>query len=206
MDNYIKFIDGKNVIIIGPAGYYNEPDTLDCEVVVRINRGYIRRRRTEVLYSNNRQFKPTHLDTTKQMIKELGIKWVIAKREDKRLKLNNLLYLPATLTYEIRDRMAKLGGTTAPNMGLLAVEHLLLTTRLKTLTIRGFDLYESGYIKNYWHECPAGCDKESIARIKDVTRGHDQEIHRRYYKEHVLKDSRVDIDGRFWGVLNEANS
>ncbi len=197
-NSFYLWLKGKRVIFIGPAAYYEEPETLDYDVVVRCNHGFESRARTDVLYVNNRFIKHEHALEMIDQAKQGNIQWVITKHPFglRRLNLNH----NSVKLIGMRDRFIRgvnkefnmiNRGTTTLNIGLLAVEHLR-KAGLKSLVIRGVDFYGSGYYDGYspYYEV---MDEEALEKLQSK-RTHDQDMHKRYFKQMILPDRRVDVD------------
>ncbi len=204
-NEFFKYINGKDVIFIGPAAYYEEPEELDYDVVARCNHGFESRPRTDVLYINNRFIKQEYALKTIEQAKNLGIRWVVTKHPAMRGRLRfhcgdvKLIGLREYFTRSISKEFNTINrGQTGINMGLFAIEHLR-KTRLNSLTIRGIDFYESGYYDGYSPYHPV-MDDEAMEKLQSK-RTHDQDMHKNYFKKVILFDKRVDIDDTLRGVL-----
>lgn len=203
--NFYTWIKGKDVIFIGPAGYYEEPDELDYDIVARCNHGFESRTRTDILYVNNFFVRHDYVDDVLRRAEEINIRWVISKHPAtiRRLKGRaNGIGVFGLREYFLRGinknfYMAARGNTGA-NMGLLAIEHLR-KTGLNSLTVRGVDFYESGYYDNYSPHHPV-IDEEEIEKLQS-TKTHDQDMHKKYFKRHIIPDQRVNIDDTLRGIL-----
>ncbi len=199
LNNFNNWVNGKSVIFIGPAGYYEEPEDLSMyDVVARCNHSYDLGRRTNILYVNAYIGNRKYADEIMSYAERIGLKWLFTKTNSAavRLKRDN----PNINICNIRDHfmrnlprrmsMANKGGATSFNMGLIAIEHLL-NSPLETLAIRGIDFYETGYYENY------------SFRTEANARGtHNQEMHKKYFKRFVVTEPRVDIDDVLKGVLD----
>ncbi len=205
--SYGEWLRDKSVIFIGPAAYYDEPEELDYDVVVRVNHGYKDAGRTDVLYINNLMLREQdHITDLAARID--GISWVVtkhrlllekAKRKHVEISAINTMYLENYFVTQAKRKLARghSAGTT-PNMGLIAIEHLLKNP-IQSLSIRGVDCYETGYYENYSTLYPE-MDSEVIEHMKMKTR-HDQYKHKTYYRRFIIPDKRVDIDDTFRAVL-----
>jgi hypoxanthine phosphoribosyltransferase len=186
MRKFFNYIKGKRVIIVGPASYLQgkgrgmEIDSYD--VVIRVNHAIPidypadYGTRTDVLYHamtitalNKEPHRATQLQF--KAWEAADIKWFVsALDEDKPLVrkltpfLNSVYFKWTTVPEMFYDQVKESIGVKLPSTGVLAIAHLL-ESEAESLTIVGFDFYNSGIYTNYrgnveeptnqWHDADA---------------------------------------------------
>lgn len=171
---YFEYLEGKSVIIVGPADYLvgqgrgAEIDKYD--VIVRLNLGCPVPEelkadigsRTDVLYHviMNKKFidkRPDlfgwHTEEEVKSWKKDGVKWVISKRSVDSIRVKKFAkviggVIPWTAVPKASMRRFETILRTNPNMGTVAIWHVL-QSRAKSLYVTGCDFHTTGYHPGY---------------------------------------------------------
>jgi hypothetical protein len=208
-----KFFLNKNIILVGPSANVLE----DCknikvdsyDVICRLNNHWRYEggdhkfvgTRTDVIYHclNADQYTKKDLE----FIKEKGIRFItrneIEKTKgtpkiDRFIKINkevNLNY--SEIEQSFFDRIKKEMGCN-PNTGALVIMHLL-SMPIKSLTVVGFDFYETLYLH-----------KTNAKQLEDIQKnrvaGHNPKKQLEYIKGVYKKDKRLMPIGRLKEMLD----
>jgi hypothetical protein len=215
-----KFIQDKKIILVGPAGYLvnkklgNYIDKFD--IIVRVNHGiYVESKedygsRTDILYHilSRRGGDGIHKNiTSKEEIKEwknLGLKWLVSRHDSHSTRIRELrnyfefewMCLTNKFYRDVKYRV----GKKNPNTGILALVHLL-TLKIKSLHIIGFDFYRSGVYQGY------GDIKEGEDPNKVNERWHDTQSQIRYLKTVIEKyPNKLFIDEVLKNIINDSDN
>lgn len=200
-DDYAKYLKGKRVIFVGPAGYLDGQRKgkwiNSFDVVVKPNWGQTQDPRdygrTDVLYK--RALKLTADDEALvESLVAAGLKWLVgvdngwAKMDaflQKRLEGRISWFIEKN----VRPALSRQMGTSAL-VGMVAVKHLL-TMPIESLTITGCDFYMTGYGTNY-----GGSDYRQWVKRKEGTIGptHDGPTQLRWLKSEREHDARLHFD------------
>lgn len=212
---YFQYLKGKSVVVIGPAGYYQEPDELPFDVVVRVNGCYKTDRRTDVIYLSVRHL-PGHIKgfgMSKEWVDVYRNTWVILKTPPSTIKrpvhdntrkiidgFDKWVPMNAAVKKSIVDRAGSPSGAT------FAIGHLL-ASGLSRLETRGIDFFQSGYIEGY---SEAWDTYESVEELKShCYRGggkwehHDWDRQVKYFKKLIAEDKRFQPDQRLSAILEK---
>lgn len=212
IDGYKNYIENKKVILIGPASYLvgkklgKYIDSFD--VIVRINNAFPVDEelqvdygcRADVIYHNLRKtMSPSRKEIEKW--KELGVQWIMGKGAgtDNRHKIfqpKTKGLMPLIPVKKTQDKVRK-NIKKAPNMGLIAIEHLL-EMPIKSLYVLGFDFYETGYYPGY-----NNMKKKDALKAKNVTGAHDNTTQIKYLSKLVESEPRLIIDENLEKILNQ---
>jgi hypothetical protein len=212
MDDFKKIIEGKNVLLLGPASYlydgsYKE-DLNKYDIVVKINRmveleickNFINDR-CDILY---------HCINVEKSIGEKQINFSKIKKENVRMlriayppvnhwysrnlntyqAINEEIKFPTTMvdssTY--KNLVHKCGGSS-PNTGTIAIYDLFLQDP-KTLTIKGITMFSGGYNKNY--RTKVVTEKE-IRDLNSRVKNHNIDFQKNFLKK-ILKYDKIIVD------------
>lgn len=214
---YLSSLVGKKVIVVGPAGYLEGKglgkwiDSFD--IVVRINHAIPILNtedygsRTDILYHilSHRGVEDQHKRlVVREEIEEwktAGLKWLISSHGPLSKRVEDMgpvidgAFPWACVHDRFAERIKKQIGSKSPNTGLTAILHLL-SSRIKSLHVVGFDFYASGVYKGY------GDLKEGEDAIKINERWHDVPAQLIFFRRIILRDCRVHIDNHLQAVLN----
>jgi len=216
-NEYINFLVGKRIIIVGPAGYLQGKglgEWIDSfDIVVRINHAIPIKypkdygSRTDVLYHilSHRGGDGFHkvLVSKNEILlwKKEKLQWLVSKHEamSKRIRDmekiidGNLQWITLTRMFNRRVR-SMVGGSKTPNTGTYAVIHLL-EKNIKELQITGFDFYRTGVYTGY------GDIKSNEDAIKVNKIWHELEPQVEYFRKIYKRDVRLKIDDTLKGIL-----
>ena len=214
---YQAYIEGKRVILVGPAGYLqgqgkgNYINSFD--VVVRVNHGiFVESRkdygnRTDVLYHilSRRATDGNH----KNMIqhdeveewKRLGLLWLVSRHDSRSQRVRNLRDSFNKLKVTCLDngfyrRCKNKIRNKAPNTGIITMLHLL-ECNVKSLHIVGFDFYRSGVYAGY------GDVKENECAEVINSRWHDSEAQIEFLREFAPTQENLFLDEVLEGILSK---
>lgn len=229
---YYRYLKGKRAALVGPAGYLRgKGGEIDAhDIVIRLNNSFPLPKevqphigsRTDVLYHTCGRIKSVLRGVAGEgswvkLLRREGIKILVSKhhptestcknkRKAQRWQVMNkdainTLFLNR---YFLELLQLELGGTD-PNMGTLAITHLL-NSELKELSIYGVDFGKSGYYPGYtlapgfhWNETRTRVLKKGGNKKR---RGpHDKQRQIKYLRELFSKDPRVNIDKQLWQVM-----
>jgi hypothetical protein len=213
---YKDWLSNKRVIIVGPAGYLrgqNKGKWIDSfDVVVRVNHAIPilfpedYGTRTDVLYHifshRNIEYAGKKLIDIEEIDEwvNAGVKWLVSRHgtNSKRFKQVAPLIdskLPwCCIHHSFTGKIDNAISSRSPNTGVVAIMHLL-SSGIKSLTITGFDLYQSGVYQGYGDIS----ENEDAREVND--RWHDIESQITYLKKIVIRDKRIHIDTQFEEVL-----
>ena len=207
---YKDFLTNKRVIIVGPAGYLrgqNKGKWIDSfDVVVRVNHAIPilfpedYGTRTDVLYHifshRNIEYVGKKLIDKSEIDDwvKAGVKWLVSRHgtNSKRFKQVAPLIdskIPwCCIHHSFTGKIDNAIRGRAPNTGIMAIMHLL-SSGIKSLTITGFDLYQSGVYQGYGD---VG-ENEDAREVND--RWHDLEPQRQYLSRICIANKhRLFID------------
>lgn len=212
---YLQWLDHKEVIVVGPAGYLrgqNQGALIDAhQVVVRINHALPivypedYGSRTDVLYHilSRRNAKDKKRPIGREEIllwQKEGIDWLVCRHS----KLSNRVadmgpvidgaFPWICMSYTFYSDLKRSIGEKAPNTGIAAIMHIL-STKVKSLTVVGFDLYATGVYQGYGDIF----DNEEARKIND--KWHSERAQREYLKSVIQRDNRIIIDDHLRRVL-----
>ena len=205
----MEYLKGKNVIIVGPAGYLHGKGLgkwIDSfNVVVRINHAIPVEypedygTKTDILYHilSHRGKNGVHKRLVERWEVELwskkGLKWLVSRHESlsRRVKQMETVIdglMPWVTIHRIFYRKIQgLIGNKNPNTGVIAMMHLL-TFPITKLQVTGFDFYESGVYEGY-----GDVKKGESAGIIN-SRWHDSQFQIAYLKKVKRKEHRLMFD------------
>lgn len=160
-DSFFKYIKGKRVIIVGPAGYLQgqkKGQWIDShDVVIRMNLAVPVEypedygSKTDVLYTFATRLWAEHwVDCTR--LKEAGLRWVVITtgKEPYVQRFRNALDCTISMMFmsqTLYEQITKECFCT-PNTGATAITHIL-RGEPALLTVVGCDYYASGYYNGY---------------------------------------------------------
>ena len=229
---YLKFLKGKRIALVGPAGYLvaqNKGQEIDNhDLVVRLNNSFPLSpdafldtgSRTDILYHTCGRIKKILKKIGTDGIGVLendGIRWLVAKHHPFRGSFKNKAKTQRFISASagrietvcapprlLSSLQGKLKGTD-PNMGTLAITHLL-TTGIRELSIYGIDFRASGYHPGYTLPPGYGWNEKRTRIIKSdgskKSRGpHDKQRQIAYLRRMFGQDNRVKIDKHLQAVL-----
>jgi hypothetical protein len=212
---FLNTLVNKKVIIVGPAGYLqgqNKGEWIDSfDVVVRVNHALPIEyeddygKRTDVLYhilSHRGTSNKTLVDEEEiDLWVNAKLKWLVTSHHAKSKRVNemgpiiNSKLKWACVHHRFSTIIKQQVDRKAPNTGILAIAHLL-SSRLQSLTVIGFDLYQSGVYQGY------GDLKEDEDALEVNKRWHDVESQITFLRKLKTKERyRLIIDERLQGIL-----
>jgi hypothetical protein len=135
-----------------------------------------------------------------KMWKEAKLKWLVSRhgatsrrvREVGPLIDSNVPWCCMHHSFYQKAKMTI--GEKSPNTGIAAIMHLL-SVPIRSLTIVGFDMYETGVYSGYGD---VGAN-EDASQIND--RWHSKDAQLEYMRRLVKRDNRVSIDSHLKGIL-----
>lgn len=199
-------VRGKNVIVVGPAGYLMDSglgqwiDSFD--VVVRLNWGVpvpegLEQHvgsRTDILYK--RLLKLGKIDAIDiEEFLAAGLKHIVAvdrlqdSADMKVFKETIGDRIPWSTGGHVRQHLRQLLGTS-PLIGVIAIEHLL-NTEAKSVTVTGCDFYQSGYYVGYGGRAYRQSKKRKEGTIAAA---HDGRRQLSYLMTIEQRDARLKFD------------
>jgi hypothetical protein len=208
--NYIEYIKNKNVVLVGCAGYLqnqNKGCWIDnFDVVIKVNNsiGVLPENdygaRLDVLYhvllkeiNSSTGRKNIGLSDIKNWVKH-NIKYLVSRypQESKKVKdfgkINNNKINLECISKEFSKQVKLKIGSKTPNTGVLAIAHLL-SMPIKSLTVVGFDFYNSGVADNY------DGFKDGKEAIGINEKRHDSKAQIKYLKQlHEEQSDRLILD------------
>lgn len=224
--DYLRFLADKKIVLIGPSEYLTGlglgPFFDSFDLIVRMNLSCPTPKnlhkdigsRTDVLY--HVLLRTSHCDAVPELFqahtaediidwKNDGVKWVVAKLSvdtdrTKKFARANKNIIPWITVPSVSYRNLKIRLGTAPNMGTIAIDHML-TSDLKELHVYGCDFHASGYYVGY-----GGFDEEQAkngigghgfwGQRKDFTtkRPHKLEPQLKYLANIYNRDKRFKPD------------
>ena len=214
----IKFLNSlinKRVVIVGPAGYLQEQgkgDWIDTfDIVVRVNHAIPIKypedygTKTDILYhilshrgsSNKVLIEEEEID----LWAEQKVDWLVTSHSaiSQRVKeigplIKNKLKW-ACVHHRFSNKIKQQISRKSPNTGILAIAHLL-SSRLQSLTVVGFDLYQSGVYEGY------GDLRENEDALEVNTRWHDIHAQMEFLRRLSYKEKyRLILDDVLKGIL-----
>jgi hypothetical protein len=215
---YLTWLNHKDVIIVGPAGYLQGEgkgawiDTFD--VVVRINHAIPIAfpedygSKTDVLYHIFSHRNPEK--TSKKLIdqnevldwRDAHVKWVVSRHSADSQRIKQIAPIIDSLVpwccmrHMFYEKLRRSIGDMSPNTGIAAIMHIL-STLVRSLTVVGFDLYASGVYQGYGD---VG-ENEDASKIND--HWHSQVAQADYLRKIVRRDNRLIIDDHLRAVLQQ---
>lgn len=214
---YLDELVGKNVVIVGPAGYMvgqGLGEYIDSfDVIVRVNHALPIAlpedygSRTTVLYhilSRRNHNADGKLTVTQEEVESWDCEWVVSRHESRSSRIRAVgPFLQGrkwtAMDHEFFFKVRKEVGRLAPNTGVSAIAHLL-QSQLKSLHVLGFDFYRSGVYKGY------GDIREGERADKVNERWHDAEAQLHFLKVLQRRDSRLIFDSVLKGIIDESVS
>lgn len=213
MSAYKTFLNGKNVILVGPAstlrGKGMGPFIDSHDVVVRLNHSWPLRdtliadigARTDVLYHNLNPKKQRFRRADARRMRDDGVKWVISTHPARRSRyrqrqrrfrkiskgLVKLRAVPLAVKKILRPRVGSANG------GIIAVVDLLRFP-IKSLYVTGFSFYQTGYL-NY--------PKYKRKFIRNALNHHNQRKHKAYLARLIIRDKRLQVDPWIERILSK---
>ena len=218
-ENYTNFIEGKRVVLVGPAEYLSklklgeEIDSFD--IVIRVNRGMelISKyessvgNRTDILYNCliDSPDNGGNIDITEW--KKKGVKWVstipksdfngVCKSEDlhRMVKPKHVEKIKCNFNFHIMNYKAygmlnTLLGCRA-NTGYSAIFDLL-THKCKELFVTGFSFYLDAFTKGYKDGCER--NEDIFAQQCFVSKRHNQNAQRSHLKAYSKGSNILKFD------------
>ena len=215
---YLATLVSKRVIIVGPAGYLqgkNLGKWIDSfDIVVRINHAIPillpedYGSRTDVLYHilshrgvDDANKKLVTRDEVEEWQKN-GLKWLvsshgpISERVKKMGPIIDSAFPWACVHHVFATRIKQQIGQKSPNTGITAIMHLL-SSKLRSLHVVGFDFYRSGVYSGYG-DVKQGEDAKAVN-----DRWHNIDAQLSFMKRIALRDNRLIIDDVLKAVLND---
>ena len=213
---YLQWLNHKQVIIVGPAGYLlsqRKGKWIDGhEVVIRINHALPIKfpqdygSRTDVLYHilsrrNAIKTKKTPLGEQEILLWKKNIKWLVCRHSNLSTRMHvmapliNSAFPWTCMNYTFYKGLKREIGEKSPNTGITAIMHAL-QAKVKTLTVVGFDLYESGVYPGYGD----AVDNDDARKTND--QWHSSTAQREYLSKVIKRDNRLIIDDTLKGVLS----
>jgi hypothetical protein len=211
---FTEFVRGKNVIIVGPAGYLQGQEKgkwIDSfDMVVRVNHAIPvlfpedYGKRTSILYHimSHRGEKGKTLVNRGEILtwKDAGLEWLVVRQSATSERVRQCAHLINTIVpwscihHRFSDSVKKSIRTKAPNTGIMAIVHLL-NAQVASLTVTGFDLYASGVYENY------GDLKDNEDALEVNSRWHNIDAQKEYMQKIVRRETRLHIDDHLRGAL-----
>ena len=173
-DDYIYFVKGKKVVLVGPSETLigsNQGNYIDSfDIIVRLNLSCPVPQilyedvgsRTDVLY--HVLIRTLHIKKASHMFKyynkkdvtawkEDGVKWVVSKTDAHTMRVKTFAPVINGVIPWITIPLSKLRGINtevgcAPNLGVITINHLL-QNGVKDLYVTGCDFHMSGYYEGY---------------------------------------------------------
>ena len=212
---FTDFVRGKNVIVVGPAGYLQgmgNGEWIDSfDMVVRINHAIPivfpedYGSRIDILYHimSHRGKNGKTLVSRGEILswKDAGLKWLVVRQSATSNRVRQVEHLINTVVpwscihHRFSDNVKRSIREKAPNTGIMAIMHLL-NAQVSSVTVTGFDLYASGVYENYGDLKP-GEDAKEVN-----TRWHSIDAQKEYFRHIVKREQRVKIDEKLREVLN----
>ena len=211
---YLNAIKHKTVIIVGPAGYLQGQgkgawiDSFD--LVARVNHAIPIAfpedygSRTDVLYHilSHRGDNHKKICDRKEIEtwRDHGLKWLISRHTavSKRVRdmgpIINGAFPWACMHHVFYGKLKQAIGSKTPNTGISAIMHML-SVPIKSLTITGFDLYQTGVYPGYG-DVQEG---EDPRKVNDIH--HDVDAQIEYLVRVIKRDNRIHIDDHLKEVL-----
>lgn len=211
---YLDELVGKNVVIVGPAGYMvgqGLGEYIDSfDVIVRVNHALPIAlpedygSRTTVLYhilSRRNHNADGKLTVTQEEVESWDCEWVVSRHESRSSRIRAVgPFLQGrkwtAMDHEFFFKVRKEVGRLAPNTGVSAIAHLL-QSQLKSLHVLGFDFYRSGVYKGY------GDVGENERADKVNERWHDVDAQLHFLKVLKRRDNRLVYDSVLEGLIDE---
>lgn len=211
---YLDELVGKNVVIVGPAGYMvgqGLGEYIDSfDVIVRVNHALPIAlpedygSRTTVLYhilSRRNHNADGKLTVTQEEVESWDCEWVVSRHESRSSRIRAVgPFLQGrkwtAMDHEFYFKVRKEVGRLAPNTGVSAIAHLL-QSQLKSLHVLGFDFYRSGVYKGY------GDVGENERADKVNERWHDVDAQLHFLKVLKRRDNRLVYDSVLEGLIDE---
>jgi len=176
--DFLKWLRNKRVVLIGPAGYYQEPSDLDFDVFIRVNHSIRLGKRTDVLYLNSgltlksaevllghnhipAEGEPVKFaqicieeSVTPEMWREMlgSCKWVLSKSTrigGQKIGAMTLYCKNWCKMNKHFQKHVKKQCKTDPNLCVYVIAHLL-RSQLKSLNVYGVDFFASMYQQDYY--------------------------------------------------------
>jgi hypothetical protein len=129
-----------------------------------------------------------------------NIKWLVCRHHSisqRALKMGPVIdsaFPWICMDYSFYKELKRTIGEKAPNTGMAAIMHILLS-KVRSLTVVGFDFYRSGVYPGY-----GDVKKEEDARVVN-DRWHSTEAQIEYFKKVVARDNRIIIDSHLKEIL-----
>lgn len=204
------YLNGKKVVVVGPANHVNNGKLIDgYDVVVRINQGcklisipdkY--GSRTDILYHCVSQNENNGGKIDK--INSKFIKFAYPKLEpstkhshkDGTVNDFNKINMESNMSIIDREKYLTFEKELGcrPNCGTVAIWDIL-QYNIKELYITGFTLFQTPFHKDYKSETV----EEAVKRMNHVG-VHDQDKIKRYYQT-IMNDTRVKVDEQLKNIL-----
>jgi hypothetical protein len=213
METFSDYLKDKNIIIVGPSQHVyddcKEIDVNSYDVIVRLNKHFkykpgdhkIVGKRTDVLYHclNQDQINLEDLKLIKSNNIRLITRNEINEKNIKNPKIGNFISLnkKVNLDYDcipydfFKDLKTKLKCN--PSTGVLTIMHLL-SFEIKSLTVVGFDFYETLYFNKK--------DDKFLKTIQtNKVAGHNPKSQLAFIKDVYKNDERFKAVGRLKTIL-----
>ena len=197
-EEYSKFMEGKKVVLVGPASYMdymgdNWGENVDSfDVVVKVNAnpmGGSFGSRTDVLY-----FGCGSVDELVKQSKEKNPDLKLVRVWDHWQSINHCDLNISSFRGEICSKIK-----SRPNTGFITILHLL-SLPIETLLVTGMDFHRSGYAKDYLMK-----NHETLKSVKeyfeDDPNGHRPDEQYQYFKN--IKDERLCVDHKLKEIMED---
>ena len=214
-DKYRKFLEGKNVALVGPAksieSSLNGKKIDSHDVVVRLNYAKIKDikasgSRTDVIYYDGSLHEYKNIQPEFVICSYPPTEWFYSYRCARNVKYNSHLYNSLVIEAGIyKDLKSSLSSTmkVRPNTGLVSIVDILRFD-IKTLFITGLDFYRTGYLETH-----PDYGKTDLNRIKEIFKSgdngdyHDTEKQFEYFINNIISDKRIKLDNFLQKEINK---
>lgn len=201
-----KFLENKTVALVGPAASISKTgkgEYIDQhDFVVRLNYANIfsvtdSGSRTDIIYYDGSYHDYSFCNPSVLICSYPETEWFFesrCRRNVEFFKNHYNHYVVNSDTYESLKRSLSEDNKVRPNSGTIAIADLL-TSDLSRLYITGIDFYRTPYLKNH-----PDYGYKTLDEIKNVfSKGdngdyHDVDIQFKFFKNHLSKDSRIELD------------
>lgn len=219
---YEDYLKGKSICLVGPAPTIDRGDKLENkkqadfieshDVVVRLNKALpipdsyksFLGKRTDVLY-NCMLPTPTNGGYLDIEFLKKEIDWLVSSVPDISpfsSNISNFRYRNAnSLNFSVSNvelfLHAQSEMRTRPNTGVMAILDML-SCDIKSLYIMGMTFFKGGHLQKYRNHTP-----REVSILEVEYGAHRQEPQRKYIKNILSSDTRVEADSFFMEALDE---
>ena len=201
-----EFLENKTVALVGPAASISgtgKGEYIDQhDFVVRLNYANIASvndsgARTDIVYYDGSYHDYRFCNPTVLICSYPETEWFFESRcrtNVQFFKNKYDHYVVDSGLYKSLKTSLNEDNKVRPNSGTIAIADLL-TTKLSRLYITGIDFYRTSYLTTH-----PDYGSKTLEEVKDVFRRgdngdyHDVDIQFEYFKSHLLKDPRIELD------------